>query len=256
MGLAQDIKTCAVAAGELAIFWFGQAGFLLKDHEGRELVVDPYLTDCGDRIRGFKRLSPMLIAPEECAPQYYVITHTHFDHFDFDAIPVIAKQSGTHFFGPQSCMEELEKLEIGAERRTQLAPDVSVSPAPGIVITGCPADHGTMAPDAIGVLVEMGGHVVYFSGDTALHPTWCERIAEHRPEVAALSINGAFGNMNAREGAQAAALLGVSIAVPCHFWTFPEHGGEPLLFRELVNDSGSCRALCMRQGEMLLLPKK
>ena len=50
------------------------------------MVLDPYLTECGERIRGFKRLSPMLIAPEELAVDYYVTSHLHFDHFDYDAI--------------------------------------------------------------------------------------------------------------------------------------------------------------------------
>lgn len=49
------------------------------------MVLDPYLTECGERIRGFKRLSPMLIAPEELAVDYYVTSHLHFDHFDYDA---------------------------------------------------------------------------------------------------------------------------------------------------------------------------
>lgn len=55
------------------------------------MVLDPYLTECGERIRGFKRLSPMLIAPEELAVDYYVTSHLHFDHFDYDAIPIVAQ---------------------------------------------------------------------------------------------------------------------------------------------------------------------
>lgn len=61
--------------GELMICWLGQAGYLLKDSCGRTLAVDPYLTNCGEQIRGFKRLSPILLQPENFAPDYYVITH-------------------------------------------------------------------------------------------------------------------------------------------------------------------------------------
>ena len=69
------------------------------------MAVDPYLTNCGERIRGFKRLSPMLLPAEDFAPDYYVITHTHFDHLDYDAIPVVKEPlppigSGDALWGP------------------------------------------------------------------------------------------------------------------------------------------------------------
>lgn len=255
MGLVEEIHGCKVAPGELAIFWLGQAGFLLKDHKGRTLAVDPYLTNCGERIRGFKRLSPMLISPSDFTPQYYITTHTHFDHFDYDAIPVVAQLGKTKFYGPASCIDEFQKLGLH-EECTLFTKGDTIALDDSIFITAFPADHGTMAPDAIGLLLEMDGHKIYFSGDTSFHPEWCERIAAYDPEIAALSINGAFGNMNAEEGAQAAKLLRVKGAIPCHFWTFTEHGGEPQRFRELLEADGACQAICMRQGEMLLLGNK
>ena len=125
---------------------------------------------------------------------------------------------------------------------------------PEFRITAVKADHGDMAPDAIGVILEAGGWCLYFSGDTALHTDWCEKIARtYHPDIAFLSINGAFGNMNAEEGAQAADLLGVQQAVPCHFWTFTEHGGNPQQFKDLLAQHPVCRPCCMRQGEMLVL---
>lgn len=93
MNLAEEIRRTQVSQGELMICWLGQAGYLLKDGHGCTLAVDPYLTNCGERIRGFKRLSPMLLPAEDFAPDYYVITHTHFDHLDYDAIPVVKERS-------------------------------------------------------------------------------------------------------------------------------------------------------------------
>ena len=82
MKLINAIRETPVGEGELAICWLGQAGFCLKDAAGRMLMLDPYLTNCGQRMRGFKRLSACLIDPAEVAPQYYITTHIHFDHFD------------------------------------------------------------------------------------------------------------------------------------------------------------------------------
>ena len=72
MKLINAIRETPVGEGELAICWLGQAGFCLKDAAGRMLMLDPYLTNCGQRMRGFKRLSACLIDPAEVAPQYYI----------------------------------------------------------------------------------------------------------------------------------------------------------------------------------------
>lgn len=256
MNLAEEIRSTKVAPEELAICWLGQAGFLLKDHRGAVLTIDPYLTDCGARIRGFKRLTPMLLAPEEMRPDYHIITHLHFDHFDYDAVPVIAKTSpGTLFLGPSSCVGELKELGVPEERirrldRGEVYQDQQVS------VRAVLADHGEMAPDAIGAVVEMGGHVLYFSGDTAFHEDLFREVAEFRPDFAAMSVNGCFGNLNAAEGAEAALLTGVKYAVPCHCWTFAEHGGNPGEFCERLIKSGRCAPRCFRQGEIQILGRE
>ena len=56
--------------------------------------------------------------------------------------------------------------------------------------------------------------------------------------------------MNAEEGAAAAELTGARYAVPCHFWTFMEHGGLPGQFCEQLLLKGTCQPLCFRQGEI------
>ena len=249
MNLAEKIHCVSVAPGSLAICWLGQAGFLLIDDNGNQLVVDPYLTNCGQRMRGFKRLSPMLLEPEELSPDYYVVTHLHFDHFDYDAIPVVAQSNKTLFLGPSSCNAELEKVGVASERR-YLIDRGDVYRDETVTVHALKADHGTMAPDAIGVVVEMGGHCVYFSGDTAFHEDLCQEVAAFKPDIAILSVNGKFGNMTAEEGAKAALLTGAKIAVPCHCWTFAEHGGNPGQFCELLKET-SCEPLCFYQGEII-----
>lgn len=253
MNPVETIRRAEVTPGTLAMCWLGQAGFLLRDGEGTELVIDPYLSNCGERMRGFKRLSPMLLQPEELSPDYYVTTHLHFDHFDYDALPVVARHSGrTLFLGPSSCCEKLSELGVAPERCRRLDRD-GVYEDGRVSIRGVLADHGDMAPDAIGVLLEMGGYRIYFSGDTAFHEDLFLEVAAFRPDVAALSVNGRFGNLDAAEGARAAALCGAKYAIPCHFWTFAEHGGDPGEFCRLLLREEGCRPLCFRQGEVQIL---
>ncbi len=253
MKLIDAICATVVKEGELAICWLGQAGFCLKDAAGTLLMLDPYLTDCGRRMRGFKRLSPRLLDPADAAPQYYLTTHIHFDHFDYDAIPVVAERSpGTRFIGPASCMEELHKIGVGMERCIQLDRGGTYEDA-SVKLRAILADHGTMAPDAIGVLLEMGGHRLYFSGDTAFHEELFQQVAAYKPDVAFVSVNGQFGNMTGEEGARAAELCGAQYAVPCHIWTFMEHRGDPYTFCKALEKSESCKARCFSQGEIQML---
>lgn len=255
MSLSDNIHRTKVPPGDLAICWLGQAGFLLKDADGNELVLDPYLSNCGEQIRGFKRLSPMLMQPEELSPDYYVITHLHFDHFDYETVPKILRRKETPLFlGPTSCREKL--LEMGAAPERCIRLDRGEVYQDEVVrIQAITADHGTMAPDAIGVLLEMGGYRFYFSGDTAYREELFRKAAEFRPDIAMLSVNGQFGNMNAQEGAQAAAICGAKYVVPCHFWTFAEHGGDPGNFCRLVQEDGVATPFCFCQGEIQLLLK-
>ena len=254
MRLAEKLRRLEVFPGELAVCWLGQAGFFLKDHQGNTLVIDPYLTNCGEQIRGFKRISPVLMEPEELAPDYYITTHLHFDHFDYDAIPVIAQSTPESLFlGPSSCQEKL--LELGVKRRRRLDRGETYQDG-AVLIRAVTADHGDMAPDAIGVLLELGGHRIYFSGDTAFHKSLCLEAAGFKPDIAVLSINGRFGNMNAEEGACAAGLCNARYAVPCHFWTFMEHGGDPGAFCQYLRKGGRCQPLCFCQGEVQTINEK
>ena len=252
MSPIEAIQKTELAPGELAICWLGQAGFLMKDHLGHTLVLDPYLTNCGFNMRGFKRLSPMLIDPEEVKVDYYLVSHQHFDHFDYEAIPVIAKHAPeTRFFGPDCCLEEMKKLGVDVSRYTRLNRGDEFKDD-FVHIKAITADHGTMAPDAVGFLLEMGGHRMYFGGDTCFHQELCEEAAAFHPDVSVLSINGRFGNMNAQEGVRAAKLIGAKYSIPCHFWTFAEHGGEPDLFFEGLKE-GEVKALPFWQGEVQVL---
>lgn len=255
MDLKSKLRRVEVAQGELAICWLGQAGFLLKDSQGHGLVIDPYLTNCGEHIRGFKRLSPILMGPEDLAPDYYIVTHLHFDHFDYEAIPQIIKRPEIPLFiGPGSCQEKLAEMGVAEDRRVRLDRD-EVYEDKAVKVQAILADHGSMAPDAIGILLEMGGCRLYFSGDTAFHEEVFRKVREFGPDIAMLSINGKFGNMNAAEGAEAARLCGAKYAVPCHFWTFAEHGGDPGEFCERLREDAICTPLCFYQGEIQIMDK-
>lgn len=253
MDLAFRIMSQRMSDEEIALFWFGQAGFLLIDNKGRQLVIDPYLTDCGERIKGFKRISAKVISPSDLCPDVYVITHEHFDHLDYDAVPIIAACSNTVFCGSPTSMTILNGMGVSERRTIALTAGQTVK-IKGFELTATYADHGEDIPDAIGLFVKINGCRCYFSGDTAYRPNRIKEVTDLRPNVAILSINGEFGNLNAHEGALVARDIGVKIAIPCHYWTFIEHGGDPMKFiEEIKSNVPGCLPLCIQQGEAVIL---
>lgn len=255
MNLRYQLDVTRLRPGEIALLWLGQAGFVIKDSDETVIAIDPYLSDCGERIKGFKRLTPKLLAPGDLEPDIYITTHIHFDHFDFDAVPIVSACPRTVFYGPGSCVEKYLQLGIEKERVHLLECGTEIT-RKGIKIKAVFADHGTLAPDAIGVLLTVKGIRMYFSGDTAYRPELMKDVIDFAPDIAVLSVNGKFGNLNSEEGAKLAAMIGAKIAIPCHFWTFREHGGDPQSFaEEMKKHSPQCLARFMHQGEMLRYSK-
>ena len=144
--LADTIRTAQVAAGSVAMWWLGQAGFAFKTAAGKVVYLDPYLSDAVERLHGFKRLSLAPIAAEEVAADLVVMTHEHTDHLDPDAIPLIARNNPCcRFAGPSGCLEGLAAAGVAADRIDVLKPGqahdlglVVVHPRPRTTATSRP----------------------------------------------------------------------------------------------------------------------
>jgi len=245
---AQEIQNIAVGNGSLAIFWLGQAGFVFKSPDKKVIYVDPYLSDCAERLYGFKRLMAAVIEPEDVRADFIISTHFHEDHLDIDACPVIAKNSSALFVGPADCMKKWRELEIDESRLIEVNAGQEKDLA-GVKMTAVFADHGELAPDAIGIVLDYGFVRVYVTGDTAYRPDKMTDAISKKPEIVVTVINGQFGNMNPEEAAKLTRDAGARVAIPCHFWTFAEHNGDPGKFVEACKEiAPDVRVELIRQG--------
>lgn len=250
MDLQCKITCTKVGKGEIAIFWLGQAGFVIKDSDEKVIAVDPYLTDCCERIYGFKRLTPKLIAPHELEPDVLITTHHHEDHFDVDAVPIIMSSLKVKLIGSKTVVNKCIDMGIDREKLAALEAGDEIK-VDDIAIKAVYADHGDLAPDAIGVLLEIKGIKLYFAGDTAYRPEKMQKAIDFKPDIAILPINGAYGNLNAVEAAKLARDTKAKVAIPCHFWTFKIHRGDPQDFEdEMRKYAPDCMIKFMCQGEM------
>ncbi len=252
MTFAQTVATATVTGGTLKVFFLGQAGFLIKTPCGELTAIDPYLSNCCERYFGFKRLMPRILEAGELVFDDLLITHAHYDHFDPDSVPALMSNGKTRLIGARDILPECERLGL-TERITTLAVGETVR-AGSLTVTGMLCDHGDLAPDALGLLIEGEGKRILLMGDTAYRPDLLEDPLLQNLDLLLLPINGAFGNLNEREAAQVIQKLQPKLSVPCHYWNFAEHGGNPGLFQtamaELCPDAAYC---LMYQGEGIVI---
>jgi L-ascorbate 6-phosphate lactonase len=253
---AENIAGRSVTPGQLAIYWLCQAGFAFKNSSNETVYIDPYFSDVVERLIGFKRMMTCPLPPQEAHADIIVCTHEHLDHMDTDALPVLAQDRKTQFCGPIECIKEFAKLGIPAER-CHLLEEGSRLTLGSVEINAVFADHGDLAPDALGVVLNFGGIKVYHTGDTAYRPEQFQAAIDMQPDVLIPCINGRFGNMDAREAASLTALAKPKVVIPSHFWMFVEQNGEPAAFLDFCKDlAPDIRAVLLKPGEELSFEKE
>lgn len=247
----ETVQTTQVPEGGLGVFFLGQAGFLLKTPAGERIAIDPYLSNCCQRHFGFKRLMARLVEPAELKLDTLLISHAHYDHFDPDSVPELLTDN-TALIGAKDVQAECDRLGLQGDI-TYLACGQTAQRG-SLQVTAVACDHGELAPDAVGLLIRVGNKTVYYMGDTAYRPDLLENALLQNVDLLLLPINGAFGNLNEEQAARVVARLQPKLAVPCHFWNFAEHGGDPARFMEQMAKLAPQQAYClMAQGEGMVL---
>jgi len=227
----------------------GQAGFILETVNGYRIGIDLYLSDCCERYFGFKRLMPFCYSPTELNLDLLIATHAHYDHFDPDSVPIIMNYKKTVLLGAYDVKNEAERLNLDKSRISYLKEGESFK-ANDVGIKAVPCDHGSETPYAIGLLIAIDDKKIYITGDTAYREDYFSNPELTGVDVLILPINGAFGNLNEYEAVKAAEIIKPKLCIPCHYWNFAEHGGNPNVFaEEMKNKCPKINYMLMRFGE-------
>lgn len=235
----------------VSITFAGQAGFIFENKNGYKVGADLYLSDCCERYFGFKRLMPFLYNPLELELDLLVATHAHYDHFDPDAVPLIMSNHRTHLLCACDVKAEAERLNLDSKRITYMK-EGDIFKNDDIIVKALPCDHGSEAPDAVGLLINIDERRIYITGDTCFREDYFSNPELDRLDVLIMPINGAFGNLNELEGAKAAGMINPKLTIPCHYWNFAEHGGNPDIFaHEMKEKHSDLKYLLIRPGETI-----
>ena len=248
-GYIKYVNDIRIAQGSLGIFWLGQAGFIIKTAGGKRIAIDPYLSDFCERLVGFKRIMPSIMPTDEFDADYLFISHEHPDHFDDDLIEQLKEKNHLKIFGPRKCEEKAVELGINKARFSRLEEGKDVDFGEFLLVP-VKADHGELSPEALGFIFDFGFVKVYFAGDTAYSPDQLKKAYEMKPEIALLPINGEYGNLNSEDAVKMAKGIGANVLIPCHYWTFVEHGSCPIELKKIMEkEMPEIKLAFLAQGE-------
>ena len=239
--------------GNTSISYAAQAGFVIKSKTGTTLAVDLYLSDCVERFDGFKRMSPKVMNPSTPL-DFIVASHWHLDHFDIDAMPFLLSNQKTKLICCEDCVKHVKSLNLNEKKVTYIKQGETLT-CNDIIIHAVHCDHGKAAPLAVGFVFEVDGYKIYFTGDTALRLDMAMEIIKYSPiDVMIAPINGAFGNLNEYENVKLCSYIKPKLSIPCHFWTFIEHHGDPGVWvDEMKRELPEQKYYIMTPGEQLAL---
>ena len=191
------------------IRFLGHACFELTEGNTR-VLIDPFLTG-----------NPKAAAdPGELEPTHIFLTHGHADHIG-DTVD-IAKRTGAQTIAIVELANEL--AEDGVENVADPNMGGTIEFEGGWVRL-VPAWHTATSPKGTvhmpaGLVISLGGTVVYHLGDTALFSDLALPGKRDSIDVALMCIGGHY-TMDRHDAVVAAELVGAKTVIPCHYDTFP-----------------------------------
>lgn len=208
----------------MRITFLGQSGYILKSGNS-EIIIDPYLSDSVNHAAGRPRMLPVPVKPCEISCDAVICTHNHLDHLDSDTVSEMP--DGQFFITTNEGRDVLQSL--GKTDVTVLAPGDSIKTG-DFEITAVFAEHTV---EAFGVIVRAEGKTLYFSGDTLFNEKLF-KIADYKPDITFICINGRLGNMNVKEAIVTAEKIGAEINIPNHYDMFESNSENPRLFSDNI----------------------
>jgi len=259
----EEIKDFEVPKKSLAVWWLGQASFIVKSPEGIIAAIDPYLTDsCKEAVKPMgidfaRQITPPLQPEELVGIDLYVLTHSHQDHFDPDTFEAYTKAGGQGpFVAPGETVEKLLEKGVPKEKITMVWPNKSCTVGDLRLRATFAIPFGGDDLTHIGYLVSSkDGPIFYFTGDTGYHEVMGISVAEHKPDVLFAVMNGIFKNMSPAEAAKLAKDIDAKVVIPCHHDLFPDGTMPPnLLKMNLLLYDMQNRYKLLKHGEVLVYP--
>ena len=260
-----DVTATVARRQGVSLWWLGQSGFLVH-YDGVCIAIDPYLSDSltykyAATAKPHVRVTARVVDPALLAMVGLVTSsHNHTDHLDAETIGPMR-----HANPALAVLCSAANVDF-AQQRLGMAPTGLLSGTPythgPFVIHAVPAAHNLREQDDagheryIGIVVAVGGVVIYHSGDTLRYEGMAELLRQWVIDVALLPINGndpargVAGNLDGAEASQLAHDIGARLVVPCHYDMFAFNTASPTVFVDTARQLGQAYRV-LQAGECL-----
>jgi L-ascorbate metabolism protein UlaG (beta-lactamase superfamily) len=221
------------------IRFLGQSCFELSDGD-TVVLTDPFLTG---NPKG-------AASADEVNPTHIFLTHGHQDHYG--DIVDIAKRTGAQVVAVTELAGELGEQGIENVSDPNIGGTIEFEDA-GLWVRITPAWHTSTTPNGMvctptGMVIGLGGKVVYHLGDTGLFSDLALPGQRDDIDVALMCIGGHY-TMDRHDAVRAAELVGAKQVIPCHYDTFPPIETDAQAFKADVESKTSSEVVVLEPGD-------
>lgn len=245
----QDFLNIKLAENQVALFYLGQEGFLIKYQE-TYLLIDPYLSDyvdqncCSDSVKWIRRYPAPICAEALDFVDYVFCTHPHYDHADpYTLRAIAAVNAKAKFIVPLPMKETIVSYGISPDRIIGAIADEKISLG-GFDVLTLPSAHEELHPDEHGLYTDMGYRIqlgdtsIYHAGDCCIYDGLAERLMGI--DVLMVPVNGRsyykryvqdiIGNMTCEEAVILAMQTHAGMIIPMHYDLYDVNRINPAQF--------------------------
>ena len=265
--LVDEIKDTKLPSGEIAFWYMGQLGVIIKSCDvtiGVDLVLNDLIED-GASVRFY----PAPFEPDALKLDYVLCSHGHGDHMAIPTLQGLAKANPElRIIVPKGCADTLSAAGISNEQICGVNAGEKREFS-GMTLRTVQAAHPVHEVDAQGNDISLSFHIsvdgasVLHTGDSYLtDQLYADYMALPTPDIYISPINGGdyfrdrwecIGNFNFPEVIHLFKAVGASLLVPMHFDMIYGNTLDPLPFiRQLWDVVPDARFALPALGERIL----
>jgi L-ascorbate metabolism protein UlaG (beta-lactamase superfamily) len=253
-----------VPPGQVAVHWFEQASFAVKDVTGTIILIDPYFPHHRPAETFIQPKPP--VDEAQLPADYVLLTHAHSDHTHPESIERIWHASPhVRFVGPEESIAQIGRettveadhtLTIRAGETVKLgtveAHAVYAKPPAGDPAADIPPPNVTH----LGYVLRVEKLTLYFSGDPintfAEHAELIDAVAAYKPDIGFLTTHPTEGEFPFYAGCvKMARKIGLNHVVPAHRACFVNRDYDPTEWAAQFPPEGPIPLIIPRNSHIL-----